>query len=1121
MRAISILLAAGWIVALAAPAYSQTVRNFNVGGANLRLEVWDQTNGDFTWSVFGFTPTHDFNQAEIDAISRGVQYWVDILGPNNTPGRDMVFRVLRNDSIGANANSANLFANVGTLRTTPQYIWADGFNTSATTSSDGQQLDTVLQLGDLPWSTDPTGQLLNGGTSIEAVVIHELGHSLGMMTFQGNWGTIGLLTAYEALLVDANGNPVVSGASFTASDPFFFTGANAMAVYGDRVPTTTLSLQKSHLGIDPLLMTHESFRNYAFFTEVELAVIQDLGFDIDRSQFFGRSFYQDGSLGDPVIINNNAFNSTATYGIGLHVKANQLNILQNVDLISGGAGGAGIRIDGRDNLVTIGQNVNIAANNDLGVGVVVSNGTGNVLVHRGSINADSTTADQEGTGLLIGFGSNLLPSANRTSATAGFEDYLVDRVDITGTISAGGNAIMIDSTAAVREINVMDGAQLTGNIVSDALVDDSLSLNRPTITFGYQADADGAKTSSTDLDFNIQYDGWILGNTWMDAQFVGGINHQTGTQLDGAVAFNNVHIGDTGRVTANGVFLSLNGIDIHGAMNSVDGQIAALGGIQIQSGARLSGTPMLMSPLVNNMPGGTMAPGNSIGTMPIFGNYQTNGTVEFEISHLYLPQDADQINVFGGTATINNATIYANRGMFTFEGETSTAGADYQIGRRYAIMHTDQPGNLIVAQRPKVVDNIAGRRIILRTNTDINGFYTPGAQVYYAYIGRDMPYAALANSPNQQVLAAYLDSLFTLDDGSALGNQIQWFRDTLDLIPDASQVLAVFNTLSGEIYASVNPMVLQELYRSQNQLASRLRNDNTRLGICDDSGNRVALGWTGWVTGFGTGGQTHYDGNAQGYDVSTGGTQAVAAYGIDCNTLVGGFYDYAGMGFRQSTSSAQVDLNDFGVFLTHHADLAYFTVLGSGGTANYEVRRGVSFGNTAIQLPIQQTFQGNYDGSFANIYAEVGLEHSWEWLTLRPFVGLGYTHLNTEGHAEDASFLSLAVKEASIDSLRSMVGMDTSVLLLRQNSLSLDLRSMWMHDLLFGGIQHVRTGLSALGDGALVVAGTDIGRDFGVLGAGLSLDILPDRMRISGGYDLIINRYQTLNTGMGTLELVW
>lgn len=195
--------------------------------------------------------------------------------------------------------------------------------------------------------------------------------------------------------------------------------------------------------------------------------------------------------------------------------------------------------------------------------------------------------------------------------------------------------------------------------------------------------------------------------------------------------------------------------------------------------------------------------------------------------------------------------------------------------------------------------------------------------------------------------------------------------------------------------------------------------------------------------------------------------------------------------------------------------------LGSGGTANYEVRRGVSFGNTAIQLPIQQTFQGNYDGSFANIYAEVGLEHSWEWLTLRPFVGLGYAHLNTEGHAEDASFLSLAVKEASIDSLRSMVGMDTSVLLLRQNSLSLDFRSMWMHDLLFGGIQHVRTGLSALGDGALVVAGTDIGRDFGVLGAGLSLDILPDRMRISGGYDLIINRYQTLNTGMGTLELVW
>ncbi len=1118
VTALAVLLSAAFVV----PAQAQTVQDFNINGRNLRLEIWNQSDGNsFSWSTYNFDVTHDFSQAEIDAIGRGVQYWVDILGPNNTPGRDMVFRVLRNDNIGANANSNNIFASVGTLRTAPQYIWADGFNTAAQTSSDGQELDTVIQLGDLPWSTDPTGQLFNGGTSIEAVVIHELGHSLGMLNFQGTWGIIGLLTAYEALLVDANGNPVVSGASFTASDPFFFTGANAMTVYGDRVPTTMFSLQKSHLGIDPLLMTHESYRNYPFFTEVELAVIQDMGFDIDRSKFFGRSFYQNGNIGDPVIVNNTVFNSTATYGIGLHVKANQLNILQNADLFSGGAGGAGIRIDGHGNLITVGQNVNIAANNNFGVGILVSNGTGNVIVHRGTINADSTTASQEGTGLLFSFGSNLLPNGNRTSASAGMQGNLVDRADITGTISAGGKAIHIDSTAAVGEINIMNGAHITGNITSNALVDDSLGLNRPTITFGHLADADGIKTSAADPNFHIQYNGNIDGTTAMDAEFVGGIGHQTGTELNGITTFNRVNIHSTGRVTANGLFVSANQIDVHGALSSTGGLIGTLDDIHIHNGGHLSGTPTIVANNLNAQPGSLISPGNSIGTMTYAGNFNANGNFDYEISHLHQPQDADRIDVVAGTATINGATTFANRGTFHFRGETSTAAGDYSIGRRYTVLTTDGPGKLLVVHRPNVVDDIVGRRVILRTNTDLAGFYTPGAQYLYAYIGRDASYAGLATTPNQHALGAYLDSLAGTDDGSASADQLQWLLDTLDLMPDESQVLAAFSMLNGEIYATVNPLILQELYRSQNQLAARLRNDGSRLSVCDPFGNRNANGWTGWITGFGLSGQTHFDGNASGYHVSSGGMQAVVGYGAGCDTLVGGFYDYAGMAFSQNQGAAQVDLNEWGLFLSHTADFVHFLAIGSGGTSTYDVNRGVSFGNTAIQLPIQQTYRGNFDGSYGSVYGEIGLQTTSDWLTMRPFMGLGYTHLNTEGFTEDGDAFGLNVREASIDSLRSMLGLDLNILLTSQNNLTWDFRSAWMHDFLFGGVQQVQSGFGASSNGGFTVAGTDIGRDFAVLGTGLSLNLIPDRMRITGGYDLIFNRHQTLQTGSGTLELMW
>src|SRR5690606_17305256 len=99
-----LLLVAGLTTLSPRPAYSQAVENIDVGGRNLRLEVWNQSEGDFSWNVYTFQPTHNFDQSEVDAITRGVQYWVDVLEPGNTPGRDMVFRVVRDDAIVANSN---------------------------------------------------------------------------------------------------------------------------------------------------------------------------------------------------------------------------------------------------------------------------------------------------------------------------------------------------------------------------------------------------------------------------------------------------------------------------------------------------------------------------------------------------------------------------------------------------------------------------------------------------------------------------------------------------------------------------------------------------------------------------------------------------------------------------------------------------------------------------------------------------------------------------------------------------------------------------------------------------------------------------------------------------------
>src|SRR5690606_26053342 len=194
--------------------------------------------------------------------------------------------------------------------------------------------------------------------------------------------------------------------------------------------------------------------------------------------------------------------------------------------------------------------------------------------------------------------------------------------------------------------------------------------------------------------------------------------------------------------------------------------------------------------------------------------------------------------------------------------------------------------------------------------------------------------------------------------------------------------------------------------------------------------------------------------------------------------------------------SANVDLNEWGLFFTRHGGGLHATLVGSGGTSGYDVRRG--------SLGAGQ--QGEYGGSFANVYGEVGAEYSAPWLTLRPFAGLGYTSLHADGLTEEGALLNLAVSDASIDSLRSMVGLDTSWLLSHRNSLALDLRAMWMHDLLFGGVPHVHTGLAGL-TGNAAIAGADIGRDFALLGTGLSMDLVPRRARLSGQYDVVTNHY--------------
>lgn len=1215
------------LIQMSAVQAQQVINIGDVGGSGgIRLEFWDNTSGPNQDGTLNWVPSPEdvrvlgtWTPDQIAAVTRGTNYWWDVLGDHNTPGRDITFIIAMNAEINENgtwfplstsSESPELIID-GVRTSVMNHVWANGSAAPSPWIADG-----LIMFDESGWSsfnTKPGGPLDNGaGFNMEATMIHEIAHSLGGITGKpfGSSATYppgqpaeGMLRLYEQQIIDEHGNPVVAGQTYDGDSVFYFNGANAVSVFGRPIPLTTRSTEKAHLGVSPFLFTHEQFRNYIFFTEVELALLQDLGYEINRRDHFGRSYYQDGDTHPDV--NNESYSLSKTYGVGVHIYSHDHQLIQKGDITSNGYAGTGIRVDGVDNTIIIDTETTITTNGDYGTGVLVSNGVGNNIVHRGTIIAQSKTEDAGGTGIYIDFGENLLGGSSRTSSTLGVDyrgdgnpviSYLVDQVDITGSIFATKDAIRVGEYAGVKDINIMGNAEIEGDIDIYSHTSTQFNIQRTNLNFGYLADDEGRKTEISDRDYRLIYGGYLQSHGAVN--IIGGIDDEIGVRFNGDFRIETLNAGSDGKLTVAGQgsgrnsvnngqlnleqdarisltnsftnegemtlnkgliqtearlvnsgtihsnegtlyarfgtmifdsgssysgvndllyqfdYSSGTGIDIYGSVSSKDGTFESWSNITVFDGGYLSGTPMLKAKNVIIEHGGTIAPGNSIGTITVDGNFISNGDLELEVTANPIGQDSDRFVVQNGAAWINTNS-FATRGTFNFTGDQPTTPDVNEIGRRYQIIETDAPGNLLVGYRPRATDNLDERRLILRTDTEVSGFGAGNAQYYYAYMGRDVPFEELAQTSNERSIAAFLDSVKLLDDNSDEANQIQWLRDTLDLLPDEADVRSAFRQLSGDIYGSVNPMILQQMQSSYTRFAAASRNNSAQ---CErDSRPMEASGIYGSITGFGTGGHVHSDGNATGYSFGAGGTQVQVGYGQN-DVQVGGYYNFTN-GSLRGNGSAGIEIHDFGGYLVRKGELTQFLVGVGGGFATADVRRNISFGNTDIQTPYQNSFSSSSTSDILGAFGEYALNLELEWFTLRPFTGLSYAGVASADVDEGDAPLALAGDRMSLDSFRSMLGADVSFCLPNVPRAVLDLRAMWMHE-----FQNQSSGLLVISDadgGAIQTSGVNLGSDFAVIGATLSRELAGGRTRLFGSYDLVANSRQTLNTGSGGIEFLW
>lgn len=578
--------------------------------------------------------TWNLESKQKEKILTAMAYWAEVITPKKGVS-PAIINVGTFDDV--NAFGASEFVDNGSISISQLYGGLNGIDVGSLEFGSHAQFGMgKMSFDTVPYA--PSQLARTGDVELFNVAVHELGHGLGINSMVRDisiYSGIYLpffkndpFNAWTSLLRDDHGNPakqnqaILCHGCHTLYDPDGFdvrkdqgylVGAHISEVLNGSmkgIPVKILDTDgsvdndyMSHSELKNSMMSHQDYRNYMVFMEAELALLQDMGYHIDRRNFFGSSLYNDGQT----LYNRNGYflrhpqgnayvagrYNTATLGLGLHVYGSHNRIYQLADLLTKGDGGAGIRVDGQDNTLSIEPGTRIYADGVNGNGIMFAYGKDHHLIHRGDVQA----LGEGGVGIRFDFGNNSIGNDDQYRGSwiytvfktimpvlPELQGALVDQVDISGRVAGKAAAIYIANNALVGALNIVKGALLDGNIYSEYNQKDGSGNQRLTqLTFGLKADADGRATGVADPDFSLTYHGNISGINNLALQAKGGK-----LSLNGEVEVVSLTIDKEAKLSGNARYtLNHNGL------------------------------------FINN---GMLSPGNSFGVTTITGNYQQGST---------------------------------------------------------------------------------------------------------------------------------------------------------------------------------------------------------------------------------------------------------------------------------------------------------------------------------------------------------------------------------------------------------------------------------------------------------------------------------------------------------------
>ncbi|HEV7322669.1 MAG TPA: autotransporter-associated beta strand repeat-containing protein [Ensifer sp.] len=677
--------------------------------------------------------------------------------------------------------------------------------------------------------------------------------------------------------------------------------------------------------------------------------------------------------------------------------------------------------------VSLGQagRIDVAASTELGLtgivsgsGDLIKQGSGTLRLDNGA-NAYGNTLVAAGT--LIGNASSI--SGNiRNAASVAF--------DQTGDARFAGDISALNGTRGTMTKRGAGALTLTGTSSLDWTIDAGALVSSAERFTGNAAIASGTSLMF-EQNANAAYAGVVSGNGGFNKTGLGQLN-LTGNSS----AF-------SGTTTVGNGTLSVNG---------------SLGGtVDVLAGGRLQGSGSVSNVKVS----GTVAPGNSIGTLNVAGNVTLAAGSIYEVE-VNAAGQSDKI-VAGGTATIAGSSVKVLADTGSYAPQT-----------QYTILTAN-----------------GGRSGTFGGVTSNLAFLDPSlsydANNAYLKLSRNnVSFSGVGETRNQIATGNGVESLGRINP---VNNAV------LNL--SAPQARNAFDQLSGEIHASAKSALTEDSRFIRNAINDRIRAAFDSAGasngtvtsyvdgkpVADDATTeRLAF----WSQGFGSWGHTDGDGNAARLDRSTGGFFAGADVPVFDSWRFGAVAGYS------YTSFDVKDRHASGSSESYHVGLY-------GGTnwGDFALRTGAAYTwhdvstSRSVTIPgFSDALNGDYDARTAQVFGELGYEFDMGTARLEPFANLAHVSVQTDDFTERGGAAALGSEGDTTETTLTTLGLRASTTFdLNGATVTANGMAGWRHA--FGDTLPLSAMRFVGGGDAFLIAGVPIARDVAVVEAGLDYALSP------------------------------